>query len=85
MWQDGVFLAGNIVLALVLLPTLRDPDAIIPLWTSVPTALTLYVYGATFLTLDLYLSGISLFATALIWTLIAAFRNEQAFTPRDLL
>ncbi len=80
-----MFLVGNIMLAAVLIPTLRDADAAIPMWTSLPTAAVLYLYGVTFLTLELYLSGASVFATAIIWTMIALFRNEQENGIRGIL
>ena len=77
VWQDFVFLAVNFILALVLIPTLRDEEASIPIWTSVPTTLILYLYFGTFLSMDLQLSALGAALTAVIWTFIAIYRRPE--------
>lgn len=75
IWQDLVFTVGGLLLALLLIPMIRDPDAAAPRTTSIPTAVVLYVFGVAFLTLGLYGSAAMNTMTALCWTFIAAKRT----------
>ncbi len=77
MWQDFVFLAGSIFSLLVLVPTLRDPLANVPLGTSLPSAAIGIVYGVTFFTMDMTFSAVGALLTGLIWSLIAALRSPR--------
>lgn len=75
IWQDLVFTLGGLLLAVLLLPMVRDPDAAAPRTTSVPTAGVLYAFAATFTTMGLYASAVTNTATALCWTFIALKRT----------
>lgn len=77
VWQDYVFLVGAFVFALLLLPTLRDNEASVPLKTSVPTGTTLLVFSATFATLGMYLSAVGNLATAAAWYSVAVLRAPE--------
>lgn len=75
IWQDAVFAAGGLLLALLLLPMLRDPDAAAPRTTSIPTAGVLYVFVITYLTMGLHASAAMNTLSALCWTFIALKRT----------
>ncbi len=79
MWQDFVFLAGSVFSLLVLVLTLRDSMANIPLGTSLPSATIGIVYGTAFFTLGMSLSAVGSFLTGIMWSLIAAIRSPHRF------
>lgn len=74
-WQDLVFLGGSLLTVVVLLPTLRNLDARIPLETSFPKFALAVVYAVTFYSLGMTLSAVGLLATAIMWSLIARYRS----------
>lgn len=78
MWQDIVFLLGSVFSLVVLVPTLKDPMANVPLGTSLPSAIIGLVYGFTFFSLGMTLSAAGAAATGLLWSLIAALRSPGA-------
>ena len=80
MWQDVVFLAGSVTSLLVLLPTLRNPMANVPLGTSLPSALLGCVYGAAFLSMGMTLSASGSLLTGVTWSLIASLRSPESIT-----
>lgn len=82
MWQDMIFLDGSAFSLLVLLPTLRDSLAHIPLGTTLPCAALGFIYGTTFFSLGMTLSAIGSILTAIMWSLIAALRSPHPFTGR---
>ncbi|MFC6724276.1 hypothetical protein ACFQE1_07795 [Halobium palmae] len=77
MWQDLVFLAGSVFSLLVLVPTLRDSMANVPLGTSAPSATLGLVYGATFFSLGMTLSAAGSLLTGVMWSAIAAIRSPN--------
>jgi hypothetical protein len=77
MWQDIVFLCGSVFSLLVLVPTLRDSMANVPLGTSLPSAVIGIVYGTAFLTLGMSLSAAGSLLTGIMWSLIAALRSPN--------
>ncbi|WP_227376617.1 hypothetical protein [Haladaptatus halobius] len=79
MWQDIVFLCGSVFSLLVLVPTLRDSMANIPLGTSLPSATIGIVYGTAFFTLGMSLSAAGSFLTGVMWSLIAILRSPNPF------
>lgn len=83
MWQDLIFLVGSMFSLLVLVPTLRNPAANVPLGTSLPSALIGVVYGIAFLTLGMTLSAVGALLTGVIWGLIATLRSPES--PLDSL
>lgn len=77
MWQDLVFTAGSVFSILVLVPTLRDHMATVPVSTSLPSALIGVVYGTAFFTMGMVFSAVGSLATGLLWSLIAAYRSPD--------
>ncbi|MFC4549181.1 MULTISPECIES: hypothetical protein [Halorussus] len=77
IWQDVVFLAGNVFSLLVLVPTLRDEMANVPLGTALPSALIGGIYGTAFLTMGMTLSAFGALLTGLMWSLIAYLRSPN--------
>ncbi|WP_458206253.1 hypothetical protein [Haladaptatus sp. NG-SE-30] len=77
MWQDIVFLAGSVFSLLVLVPTLRDSMANIPLGTSLPSATIGIIYGTAFFTLGMSLSAAGSLLTGIMWSLIAVLRSPH--------
>ena len=78
-WQDLIFLAGNVFSLIVLLPTLRDEVATVPLGTALPSALIGVIYGTAFLTLGMTLSALGAALTGIMWGLIAYLRSPNPF------
>jgi hypothetical protein len=69
IWQDTVITVGNAIFAFSLLPSIRSKEK--PhLYTSMPTAIVLYIFAATFLTLDLIYASVVTLISALLWTLL---------------
>lgn len=81
MWQDLVFLCGSVFSLIVLVPTLRDSMASIPLGTSLPSATIGIVYGTAFLTLGMTMSALGSMLTGIMWSLIAFLRSPHPFNP----
>lgn len=79
MWQDAIFLCGSVFSLVVLVPTLRDSMANVPLGTSLPSATLGVVYGATFFSLGMTMSAVGSLLTGLMWSLIAAVRSPHPF------
>ena len=80
MWQDLIFLVGNLVSIVSLTPTLRDATSRIPLATAVPSAIIGLLYGVTFLTMGMTFSALGAVVTGVIWTLICAFRSPHRYS-----
>jgi len=78
MWQDVIFLLGSIFSLIVLVPTLRNPMAHVPLGTSLPSAIIGITYGVTFFSLGMYLSAVGAALTGVLWSLIAALRSPRS-------
>lgn len=83
MWQDLVFLGGSVFSLFVLVPTLRNSMATIPLGTSIPSAVIGIIYGTTFLTMGMTFSGVGAFVTGMMWSAIAAVRSPDPLVAGD--
>lgn len=79
IWQEFVFLAGNVFSLFVLAPTLRDSMANVPLGTALPSAFIGVVYGATFLSLGMTFSAAGAFVTGVLWGLVALLRSPHPY------
>lgn len=79
MWQDLVFLCGSVFSLVVLVPTLRDSMANVPLGTSMPSATIGVVYGVTFFSLGMTMSALGSLLTGVMWSLIATLRSPHPF------
>lgn len=77
MWQDFVFMAGSLLSLVFLLPTLRDSMANVPLGTSLPSAAIGFVYGGTFISLDMMFSGLGAICAGTMWSAIALLRSPN--------
>lgn len=77
VWQDLIFLIGNVFSLLVLVPTLRDSMANVPLGTALPSATIGVVYGTTFFTMGMTMSALGSLLTGLMWSAIALLRSPH--------
>lgn len=77
MWQDYVIAVGAIGLALALIPSIRA-DQKPSVFTSAPTAFVLFVFSASYASLDLWFAACTQFVGAALWTVLAL----QAFRTR---
>ena len=77
MWQDLIFLGGSVLSLVVLVPTLRDSMASVPLGTAAPSAALGLLYGATFFSLGMTLSGAGSLLTGAMWSSIALLRSPN--------
>jgi hypothetical protein len=69
MWQDAAIFLITLSFLFNLFPTIYSEGK--PHWTtSFGTAFGLFLMGAIYITLDLYLSSIVAFLTAGLWTVI---------------
>lgn len=75
MIEDQILGVGTLVLNLTLLPTLLDKNSKVSRLTSIPTAIILLVFTATYLSMDLLFSAFAVFAGGIMWGLIAAYRS----------
>jgi hypothetical protein len=74
MWQDYVFLTGQWIFIIALLPSIfsvHKPE----LLTSVMTGLVLLVYAVTFYSMGLVYGAISTAITAVCWLILAYQRG----------
>jgi len=79
MWQDLIFLGGSVFSLIVLVPTLRDQMANVPLGTSLPSATIGIIYGTTFLSLGMTMSAAGSLLTGLMWSVIAFLRSPHPY------
>lgn len=75
-WQDLVLALASLVFALALVPTILGKDKP-TLATSVPTAITLYVITADYITLSLWFAASTAFLSATCWAIIAVQKARQ--------
>lgn len=68
-WQDLIIGVGSFVFALALIPMIRSKSKT-PISTSLPTALFLWAFVATYISFDLWLSVVSGSLSALGWTIL---------------
>lgn len=70
MWQDYVIGIGAFFFIVTLIPSIlssNKPD----IKTSVPTALILYIFTFSYITLGLWLAALTTFGTAFAWSILA--------------
>jgi len=73
-WEPTVLAIANTALVLPLLPTLKDTDAQVPRWTSIPTGTSLLAIGVAYYSLGLVLPSISSLLQTTCWMAIAVWR-----------
>jgi len=76
-WQDALIAAGNFLMAMALIPSIRSHDEKPPLLTSVSTAMFLTSFGIAFLTLGLWLAMAGVWSGALGWWVLAWQRRTS--------
>lgn len=74
-WQDKIFSFGGVVFAATLLPTVLSSEAAAPLWTSIPTAIMLTVFGIAYFTMKYWWALSTNIATAIMWWLVVFLRH----------
>lgn len=74
-WQDKVIAIGSTTFAVSLLPTILNPTSIVPLETSLPTAIVLGIFAYTCGTLNMKLAVWTQSVSAGMWGLIALMRH----------
>ena len=82
IWQDIVIAAVSLLFGFVMLPQFMDVwhgKTILNTYTSGLTAIGLFIMGATFITLNLWISVFSEFFSGVIWSLlfILSVRNKK--------
>jgi hypothetical protein len=75
IWQDWVFLVGTIFFDIAAAISLINPSTVVPLFSSIATAVVGVALGYTQYTLNLKITSIASYVNALIWALIAIYRN----------
>lgn len=74
-WQDKLFTVGGVFFTISLIPVLLTPTAVIPLLSSIPTSLFLYLFAYAQKTLGLKWAAGTSTITATMWALIAVLRH----------
>lgn len=82
MWQDLVIAAVSLLFGFVMLPQFMDVwrgKTVLNLYTAGLTTVGLFIMGATFITLDLWISVVSECFSGVIWLLlfILSYRNRK--------
>lgn len=72
---DAIFTVGGIIFAVGLLPACLNQETRMPLRTSLPTAVVLFIYGLTFAYMGLAWSALSSGVTSNMWFFLAARRR----------
>jgi len=75
-WQDWIFSVGQIIFLIALIPTLKGKDKP-ALTTSVVTTIILVVFAITYLSLNLWYSGVSSVAMTIAWGVLAVQKYFQ--------
>jgi len=84
IWQDIVIGVLGFLFSVMLIPQIKDSlkGKSINTMTSGLTAIGLFVMGATFLTLELWLSSLSSFLNGTLWlTLLVLAVKKRASSP----
>jgi tetrahydromethanopterin S-methyltransferase subunit B len=74
-WQDKVVAACGVLFALTLLPTVLDPSAAVPVYTSFPTTVGLAVLAGVFYTMGFRISVVTNLSSSLAWLMIFLLRQ----------
>jgi len=75
-WQDLVFSIGSWIFIIALIPTIRGKQK--PEFsTSLVTAIILFIFAITYLTLGLLISAISTVGTSTGWFILAYQKYRQ--------
>lgn len=66
---------ANIILIIVLMPTVLNKKAYIPLITSIPTTVSLFIFAFVFFAELLYAGAIMETISAILWLVIAITKH----------
>lgn len=75
-WQDLVFTIGSLILTISIIPMVRAKTKP-PLSASVPVAVILYVFAATYLTLNFIAAPAIEVVQATLWAALAVQRVRK--------
>ena len=69
-WQDWIFTIGQLIFVIALIPTIKGKDK--PAFiTSFITSIFIFLFGLTYLSLNLWGSAIFAFLNATAWAVLA--------------
>jgi len=74
--QDLILASGSAIFGLLLLPTLLDSKARVPIATSLTTGLLLALEAGVFLSLGLLFTSVTTGFAAAAWLLVACYRRS---------
>ena len=77
MWQDYVFALGSVVFIVALMPAVKSKEKL-PLGTSIPTAVILFLFAICYATLHLWFAMATTLGTATQWSLLAIQKLRQS-------
>lgn len=76
-WQDWVFIIGQLIFVIALIPTIRGKDK--PAFiTSLVTAIFILLFGITYITLGLWGSAIFAFLNSSAWAILAIQKYQKS-------
>lgn len=75
IWQDYLLLFATLLIAVTLVPTLLNPDSVIPRSTSVPAAFAVLLFVVGTGALDLWLTAAANIVSFLMWSLVVVYRS----------
>lgn len=78
MWQDFVFSLSGLFFAASLVPSLRNPQTVVPRNSSVPTAACCWLVLVPQVSLGLYWAAGAGALLASLWTAVAIVRAPRA-------
>lgn len=74
-WEDNVISGGQVLLGLLLIPTLADEQSTVPLLTSIPTSTVLFTFAIAFYSKGMKRPAYTALMTATLWLLVAVLRH----------
>ena len=69
-WQDIILMAGNVIFIFSLIPSILTKDKP-SFWTSIISAIVLYIFVVTYFSLGLWGSGLATLIVASLWATLA--------------
>jgi len=69
-WQDMVLMVGNIIFVISLFPSILTKNKP-SIWTSILSAVVLYIFVITYISLSLWGSAIATLIVSILWTILA--------------
>ena len=73
--MNYIISVANIIVIVVLLPTLTNRKSFVPRTTSVPTSIALFMFTFVFFNQGLFIGASVEFASSILWLFIAILRG----------